>query len=102
MARQDFAKPCAVVLTTDCGADMDDQWTLAHLVLSSEIELRGVVTTHAPNLAAPAAETAARVVAEVLDHLGLQEVPYGSRAHRLSLKNYNDTWDAAAIAHAFS
>lgn len=58
-----------VVLTTDCGADMDDQWALVHLALSPEIELRGIVTTHAPNLVAPAAETAVRVAAEVLDHL---------------------------------
>ncbi len=59
MARHDSAKPRAVVLTTDCGANLVDQLPLAHLVLSSEIELRGVVTMHAPNLAAPPAETAA-------------------------------------------
>lgn len=59
----------AVVLTTDCGADMDDQWTLAQLMLAPELELRGVVTTHAPGLAAPAAETSAQVVREVMAHL---------------------------------
>ena len=62
----------AVVLTTDAGADMDDQWTLAQLTLAPEIDLRGVVTTHAPSLAAPAAETAARIANEVLDHLPLR------------------------------
>lgn len=65
----------AVILTTDCGADMDDQWTLAQLALAPELELRGVVTTHAPSLAAPAAETSARVVGEVLDHLPLDARP---------------------------
>lgn len=64
-----------VVLTTDCGADMDDQWALAHLALSPEIALRGVVTTHAPNLRAPAAETAACVAHEVLDRLPLADRP---------------------------
>ncbi|MEA2531482.1 MAG: hypothetical protein QOG89_3126 [Thermomicrobiales bacterium] len=59
----------AVVLTTDCGTDMDDEWAVAHLSLSPEIDLRGIVTTHAPNLAAPAAETAARAVAQVLDRV---------------------------------
>jgi inosine-uridine nucleoside N-ribohydrolase len=48
---------------------MDDQWAIAHLVLSPELDLRGIVTNHAPNLAAPAAETAARVVGEVLDQI---------------------------------
>ncbi|MDQ3754933.1 MAG: nucleoside hydrolase [Acidobacteriota bacterium] len=58
-----------VILTTDCGADMDDQWTLAQLAVAPEIELRGVVTTHAPTLAAPAAETSARVVRGALAHM---------------------------------
>ena len=29
----------AAVLTTDCGAEMDDQWALAHLLLSPEVDL---------------------------------------------------------------
>lgn len=57
------------LLTTDIGTDMDDQWLLAHLVLAPEIDLRGVVTTHAPNLKAPAAETAVGHARTVLDVL---------------------------------
>jgi inosine-uridine nucleoside N-ribohydrolase len=64
-----------VVVTTDCGADMDDQWAIAHLALSPAIDVRGVVTTHAPNLAHPAAETAARCAAEVFNHLPIQAPP---------------------------
>jgi hypothetical protein len=48
-----------VVLTTDIGTEVDDQWALAHLALSADLDLKGIVTTHAPNLAAPAAETSA-------------------------------------------
>ncbi len=58
--------PRRVVLTTDIGAEVDDQWALAHLAVAPEIELRGVVTTHAPRLAVPAAHTAARVARDVL------------------------------------
>jgi hypothetical protein len=32
----------AAMLTTDCGAEMDDQWALAHLLLSTELDLRAV------------------------------------------------------------
>lgn len=70
--------PRAVVLTTDCGADMDDQWALAHLALSREFELRAVVTTHTGSfkiLPAPVAESTARVAGEVLDHLPLRSRP---------------------------
>ncbi len=58
-----------VVLTTDCGTEMDDQWALAHLYLSPSIDLRAVVTTHAPNLPAPAAEASAAEARAVLDRL---------------------------------
>jgi len=65
----DNGKRRAALLTTDIGADMDDQWALAHLALAPEIDLRGVVTTHAPNQRAPAAETAAGHARAVFDHL---------------------------------
>ncbi len=63
-----------VVLTTDIGTEMDDQWALAHLQLSPTIELRAVVTTHAPNLSSPAAEASAAEARAVLNRL-----PGGSR-----------------------
>ncbi len=59
----------SVILTTDCGADMDDQWALAHLALCPELRLAGVVATHAPNLPAPAAASAAQFSREVLEYL---------------------------------
>lgn len=71
-----------VVLTTDCGTEMDDQWALAHLFLSPSIELRAVVTTHAPNLPSPAAEASAAEAKAVLEHLpggtGVDVIPGSS------------------------
>lgn len=64
----------AVVLSTDCGGETDDQWAIAHLATSPAIELLGIVTTHAQK-AAPPAETARRAVEEVLDHLALPVRP---------------------------
>jgi len=54
-----------VVLLTDIGMDVDDQWALAHLCASPRFDLRAVITSHAANLPAPAAEftaTAARAI----------------------------------------
>ncbi len=73
-----YAQPRRVVLTTDAGADMDDQWALAHLALSPEFDLRGVITTHTGShqiLPEPAAESTARVAREVLAHLPLRRRP---------------------------
>jgi purine nucleosidase len=64
-----FADRKPVVLTTDIGAEVDDQWTLAHIALSPELDLKGVVTTHAPNLAAPSAETSAGYARELVAKL---------------------------------
>lgn len=57
---------------------MDDQWALAHLVLSPEFDVRAVVTTHTgkfPALAPPAAETSARIAGEVLAHIPVSAPP---------------------------
>ncbi len=63
------AQAIPVVLTTDCGTEMDDQWALAHLHLSPSLDLRAVVSTHAPNLTPPAADSSAAACREVLGRL---------------------------------
>ncbi len=52
--------PIPVVLSSDLGCEIDDQYALIHLALSPRFDLRYVVTSHAPNLAKPATETAAK------------------------------------------
>src|SRR5688572_21089942 len=64
-----------LVLTTDCGASADDQWALVHLSLSPEVELKGIITTHAPNLDPPAAETSALAAVSLLDHIDPEARP---------------------------
>ena len=64
--------PRPVVVSTDCGAEVDDQWALAHLALSPRVALKGVVTTHSPNLKAPAA---AKVAREVFARMMVAEPP---------------------------
>src|SRR4051812_1358309 len=68
-------RPRPVVVSTDIGAEVDDQWALAHLALSPAVELKGVVTTHAPSLPEPAADSAARVARELLDLLPIKDKP---------------------------
>jgi purine nucleosidase len=61
--------PLAAVLSTDCGVDMDDQWALAHMLLSPEIDLRAIITSHASSVgfsSAASAKKAAEVVQRVL------------------------------------
>ena len=77
-ASSEAATPRPIILVTDCGAEMDDQWALANLVLIPEFDVRAVVTTHTGKnqiLAAPTAETSARIVREVLDRMPLRAHP---------------------------
>src|SRR5690348_4761933 len=60
-----------VFVVTDCGVDMDDQWALAHLALSPDFHITGVITTHALSLPAPAAQASAQCARDVFDHLPL-------------------------------
>ncbi|GAC1449348.1 MAG: hypothetical protein NVSMB9_33140 [Isosphaeraceae bacterium] len=69
------AGPIPVVLTTDCGVEVDDQWALAHLARSRRVDLRGVVTTHAPSLEKPAAHSSARAVRGFLEGLAPKPMP---------------------------
>src|SRR5262245_43460603 len=65
---RDENAPLPVVLTTDCGADIDDQWALVHLLLSPELDLRAVITTHAASVkysSAASAQCATGVLAHV-------------------------------------
>ena len=61
----------AAVLTTDVGAEIDDQWAMTHLLLSPEIDLRAIVTTHASSIglsSVTTAEKATEVLARVFAH----------------------------------
>jgi inosine-uridine nucleoside N-ribohydrolase len=61
--------PPSVILTTDVGVEVDDQWAIAYLLLASDagqVDVRGIVTTHAPSLRPPAAESSAAQAREVM------------------------------------
>jgi len=61
--------PITAVMTTDCGAEMDDQWALAHLLLSPEVDLRAVITTHASYPVGFSSLISAQKAREVVRHV---------------------------------
>lgn len=64
-----------VLLSTDCGADCDDQAVIAYLALSPEIRLLGIVSSFTPNVAWPYAQTTRRNTLDVLNALPLDRQP---------------------------
>jgi inosine-uridine nucleoside N-ribohydrolase len=67
-AQRATGEPLAAVLATDCGVDVDDQWALAHILLSRELDLRAIITTHASSIHYSSA-TSARTAAAVVEHV---------------------------------
>jgi purine nucleosidase len=67
-----LADPTPVVVSSDCGCEMDDQWAIALLALSPSIDLRLVISAHAPGLTS---EASAKTARDVLDRLPLKKKP---------------------------
>ncbi len=80
LAHSAAARDRDVIITTDCGADIDDQFAIAYLALIPQVHVRGIVTTHAPGLPGQAKGSAdcARDVLERLDADPLPPIFAGS------------------------
>jgi purine nucleosidase len=90
--------PLAVVLTTDCGVEIDDQWALTHILLSPELQLRAIVTTHASSVHLSSA-TSARQAADVVARVGAaqpESVPVFAGAD-VPLQNVNTPRDSVGL-----
>jgi inosine-uridine nucleoside N-ribohydrolase len=68
-----LAKPRDIILTTDCGTEIDDQWAIVYLFLNPDLHVKGIVSTHAPNI--PNSEFSADCVRDVLHRLQIASQP---------------------------
>ena len=65
-----------VILSTDVGNEIDDQWAITYLLLQPRFEVLGVMSAHAPSIAAPAGHTSYRILVEVVENrLGMSTHP---------------------------
>lgn len=64
----------SVILSTDVGNEIDDQWAIAYLLASPELNVLGIISAHAPSLPAPSAHSTYLVLRdEVENRLGLRD-----------------------------
>ena len=69
-------KKIPVVLSTDVGNEIDDQWAITYLLLQPRFEVLGVMSVHAPTIAAPAGHTSYRILVDVVENrLGMKRHP---------------------------
>ncbi len=77
-----------VVLSTDVGNEIDDQWAITYLLLQPRFEVLGLMSAHAPTLSAPAGETSYRILVDVVENrLGMRTYPPLVQGGSLPLQN---------------
>src|SRR6185369_252910 len=65
-----------VVLSTDVGNEIDDQWAIVYLLLQPKFEVLGVMSAHAPTITAPAGRMSYRILVDVVENrMGMREHP---------------------------
>jgi purine nucleosidase len=65
-----------IVLSTDVGNEIDDQWAITYLLLQPRFEVLGVMSAHAPTIAAPAGKTSLRILVDVVENrIGMRSHP---------------------------
>jgi purine nucleosidase len=65
---QASANRIPIILSTDVGNEVDDQWTIAWLLLNPRVEVLGVMSAHAPSITAPAGATSYRILRDVVEN----------------------------------
>lgn len=65
-----------VILSTDVGNEIDDQWAITYMLVNPAFEVLGIVSAHAPSLPAPSAHATYEVLKDVVEHrLGMATHP---------------------------
>ena len=87
-----------VILSTDVGNEVDDQWAIAYLLTNPEFDVLGILSAHAPTLPDPSAHTTYLVLLdEVENRLGMVTHPPLLEGSSLPLVNTNTPRNNAAV-----
>ena len=65
-----------MILSTDVGNEIDDQWAITYLLTSSNFDVQGIISAHAPSLPDPSAHYTYKILVDVVEkRLGLLTHP---------------------------
>jgi purine nucleosidase len=88
-----------VVLSTDVGNEIDDQWAITYLLIQPRFEVLGVMSTHAPSITAPAGQTSYRILVDVVENrLGMNTHPPLVEGGSLPLENAKTPRPSPAVS----
>lgn len=87
-----------VILSTDIGNEIDDQWAIAYLLTNPDFNVLGILSAHAPSLPDPSAHISYLLLKdEVEDHLGMTVHPPLFEGASLALENVSTPRRNAAV-----
>ena len=76
LAASCWGKTTPVILSTDVGNEIDDQWAITYMLLSPEFDVRAIVSAHAPSLPAPSAHATYKILVDLVERrLGMLTHP---------------------------
>ncbi len=66
----------AVILSTDVGNEIDDQWAITYMLLSPGFDVRAIISANGPSLPDPSAHATYKVLVDVVERrLGMLSAP---------------------------
>ena len=87
-----------VVLSTDVGNEIDDQWAITYLLLQPRFDVLGVMSAHAPTIAAPAGHTSYRILVDMVENrLGMRMHPPLIEGGSLPMENAKTPRSSPAV-----
>jgi inosine-uridine nucleoside N-ribohydrolase len=77
-----------VILSTDIGNEIDDQWAIAYMMINPDFQVLGVMSEHAPSIPDPAGYHSYLMLRdEIENHLGMRVHPPIFAGADVALKN---------------
>jgi inosine-uridine nucleoside N-ribohydrolase len=74
-----------VILSTDIGNEIDDQWAVAYMLTNADFDVLGIVSAHAPSLPDPSAHTSYLILKDEVEV-------------RLSMPSHPPLFEGASVA----
>ena len=66
----------AVILSTDVGNEIDDQWAITYMLLSPTFDVKGIISAHGPSLPDPSAHATYKILVDLVERrLGMLTHP---------------------------
>lgn len=88
-----------IVLSTDVGNEIDDQWAIAYLLTAPGFDVRGILSAHAPSLPDPSAHASFEILRDVVERrLGMRSHPPLLEGASLPLRSLTAPQPSAAAS----